>query len=363
MNAIEIVQLLGGDIQKAHGDQLIKDVGVFAGMTPAFVSEVQQAMQETITPWNLQISITNEVFILSKPIHDAQFAISISCTGGKVFVYKQYVLKNIFENAIVQRIVLGTSAKDVSTMLKRFAPQPPNQNYALKKGMQGVLALTIVLRDSGVPEHSEQMDTISEWCTPNNFCITSEMHHNFLDGIKHDLKKFFDDIIQFVERENQNCSGVVVSSAAVFFDDYSYLVQQLRERGLSLYACDIKDPPGEVTVIPVEEFAKQPIAESLEAEANSAIEQTRVGIDQLELMDDPGEFQFCINIGGISLEVFTITKAKVDESEFFSASWKFYGPDGRMWMHGNSASSGKHVISHLRNAFNQYENKWKKLIG
>ena len=334
MNADQIAELLEENIRKAYGDKLIADAGILSGV-PEMLPEIARNLQLRLSDLEIEVTATQTNLLLQKSIPNlvdetsTLFSIEIS-TAGTARLWRRNTFQNLFGNEIQYFGMLGTSAKDVSRMLQQFRPPVPNTEFELKDGMQGILALTVELEKPVGPDHFEQLKSIKDWCTSNNFCITALMQHNFWSEVIHDSEQFVDSVIATVDRENATCTGVVISSADILEEILpeacTRLISQLRERGKNLYAPDA----GEIQMAPHREFAMIQEAMQQEAEAhkpepepdlNSVLEQMRVGIDQLDYIQ-AGNHNYSITLDGKQLQVIEIEK----QNGFYTLSMHFYRP-------------------------------------
>ncbi len=369
MNADQIAELLEGDIRKAQGDKLLADTQILSGV-PAMCDEIGAKLEERLQDWQIEV-LTNDANlvlqkILSNPFDgtSALHGIEIS-NGGRARIWRRHTLQNLFENEIHQYWMLGTSAKDVSRMLHQFRPPVPNPEFELKEGMQGILALTVSLEKPIGGDHFEQLQAIKKWCTPNNFCITALMQHNFWSEVTHDAENFVDDVIDLTDKEGNKCTGIVISNVAILDEILpefcTKLIGQLRERGKHLYATDA----GEVTMPPHKEFTMLQEAEKLAAAAqakreeepdlNSVLEQTRVGFDQLDFIE-PGNHKHSITLNGQPAEVLDVRK---QNGHYFVCA-HFYGADGKLWSRWKAVCAWEFVLSHCKEVFSKYEEKWSQ---
>ena len=371
MNADQIAALLEEDIRKSYGDKLLSDAQVLAGV-PQICAEFVANLQERLNDWEIDVAATGVMLLLQKTIVNpfdgttALHGIEISADGS-VRIWRRHTIPNLFGDEIQQYLMLGSSARDVSTMLQQFRPPVPNPDFHLEEGMQGILALTVCLEKPVGGDHFEQLQKIKQWCAPNNFCITALMEDNFWSEVNHDAEKFVGDVISMVDKENNNCTGVVVSSVEILDeiipDFCTNLIGQLRERGKHLYAANA----GEITMAPHKEFAMVQEAErqasersqeETEPDLNSVLEQTRAGFDQLEYIE-PGDHRYSITLNGQSVEVLDVRK----QNGYYKVCANFYGAEGKPWSRWQAVCGWEFVLSHCKDVFGEYEKKWNERYG
>jgi hypothetical protein len=351
------------DIRKGYGDKLLSDTTILAQC--ADTDEIWLQLQDRLSDWEIQVAGTKTSLLLQKNLPNivddgsTPFSIEITTTGV-TRLWRRTTFKNLFGDEIEYFGMLGTTAKDVSRMLQQFRPPVPNTEFELKEGMQGILALTVVTEKPEGFDHFEQMQTINDWCLPNNFCVTAQMAHDFWSEVRHDCKAFVDSVIAMIDRE-QTCTGVVISSAAtleeIVPEACTELIAQLRERGKHLYATDA----GEIKMAPHKEFAmiregieqEEAQQEEPEPDLESVLEKIRVGVDQLDYIS-AGNHKFSINVNGTDLEVIEIRK----NNGFYNLSIMFYGPEGRPWSQGRAVCAWEFVLSNSKQFFADYEKRW-----
>ena len=372
MNAHQIAELLEEYVRREHGDKLVSDAQILVGV-PEMCDEIATLLRETLSDWEIDVDVSTTKLLLQKNIANP-FTKTSALHGIEIFtddsirIWRRHILQNLFGQDIHQDWMLGTSSKDVSRMLHEFRPPVPNAEYELKEGMQGILALTISLEKPVGRDHFEQLEAIKKWCPPNNFCVTVLMQPNFWSEVTHDAEKFAGDVIGVIDREQDNCTGVVISNIEIFEEILpefsSHLIGLLRERGKQLYSTNL----GEVKMPPHKEFGmiveaeKRQEAEQaqteIEPDLNSILEQTRVGFDQLEFTD-AGDHNYPILLAGKSVNVLDVKR----QNGHYIVVGHFFGADGQLWWKWQVVCTWEYVLNHCQDAFATYEDKWKQRYG
>ncbi len=366
MNVAQAAQLLEEDIRKAQGSKLIEDAVTILKF-PDLVEEVAHELEDRLQDWEIKVTASLENLFIQKSIRNRNessiFIIEIS-RGGASRLSRRETVENISGEEIILNVIIGTTAKSASRMLELFRPPSPNVEFMRREGTEGLLALTVGLEKDSGPNHFDQLSTIRDWCIKNDFSVTSQMEENFWSEVVHDFENYIDAVIDLVDNEGEECSGVIFSNNALFeeiiAEGKTKLITLLNERGKVLYACDT----GEIKLPLHEEFALRKkikkesvntLNEESDVDLSSVLEQIRIGIDQLEFIT-PDNHNYSFKNGDTVLHIIQIEK----NENVYSLRINFYGKDGKGWCNATSLGLWESLIKNSKKYFEKYEQEWNK---